>query len=161
MADAADAAPKVDTTGVEDSTKPKLSPYHYWHDHGHAKRAVGDVAPMPVHTALLSTEVKIDPVQYRAITKYSWCDNEKTVDVFIDWPNLDADAVTVDFQGDNFCADIRESDKIVHRLHVKLSKTAAPAECKFRCKPGQLAIKLKKEPVEHWFDLEAKPGLSL
>ena len=144
-----------------DKAKPTASDYYYWHGSHREKVARGDLAPMPVHTALAVEHVVVDAVQYKPVTKYSWCDNEKTVDIYVDWPNLNADAVTVQFTAGTVCAEIRESEKLVHRLHLKTSKGIDPAESKFRCKPSQLAIKLKKEPVEHWFDLEPKPTIDM
>ena len=139
----------------------KRSAYHYWHGDVDNKKKTGDVAPMPVHVALSSANVDLEKVVYKPITKYSWCDNEKTVDIYVDWPELKADSVSVDFTNDTVCAKITESETLIHRLNLKLAKTVLPEECKFRCKPAMLAIKLKKEPVEGWFDLEAKPSLDI
>ena len=139
----------------------KRSAYHYWHGDVDNKKKTGDVAPMPVHVALTSEKVELEKIVYKPITKYSWCDNEKTVDVYVDWPELKAETVSVDFTNDSVCAKIQESETLVHRLTLKLSKGVLPEECKFRCKPAMLAIKLKKEPVESWFDLEAKPSLDI
>jgi hypothetical protein len=137
----------------------KRSAYHYWHGDVDNKKKTGDVAPMPVHVALASAKVEIDTVQYKVISKYSWCDNEKTVDIYVDWPELNADSVSVEFGDDSLCAKIAESATVCHRLNLKLSKAIVAGESKFRCKPAQLAIKVKKETLETWFELEAKPNL--
>lgn len=145
----------------QDDKNKQRSAYHYWHGDVDNKKSRGDVAPMPVHVALSTTKVEVDKINYKPITKYSWCDNEKTVDIYVDWPELNADNVSVNFTNGTVVADIKESDLVVHRLSIKTSKATNPEECKFRCKPAQLAIKLKKETVETWFDLEEKPSLSL
>ena len=141
----------------------RRSNYHYWHGNVAENRARGDVAPMPVHTVLASEVVTLNPVNYRPISRYSWCNNEKTVDVYVDWPNLDPEAVSVTFLENTLTADIREGETVVHRLSVRLSKRVFPDECKFKCKPSQLAIKLKKHPdeVEVWFDLQATPSIGV
>ena len=141
----------------------KRSAYHYWHGDVDNKKKTGDVAPMPVHVALASEKVEIDTVQYKNISTYSWGNNEKTVDIYVDWSDLNADNVSVDFTPDGVCAKIQDSSnaKVCHRLNLKLSKPIVPEESKFKCKPAQLAIKVKKVEVETWFDLEAKPSLDI
>jgi hypothetical protein len=154
-------SPEQNNNNNTNDNDKKRSAYHYWHGDVDNKKSRGDVAPMPVHVALSSTKVEVDKVHYKPISKYSWCDNEKTVDIYVDWPELNADNVSVNFTAGTVIADVKESDVVVHRLSIKTSKSVNPEESKFRCKPAQLAIKLKKENVETWFDLEEKPSLSL
>lgn len=137
----------------------KRSAYHYWHSDVDNKKKAGDVAPLPVHVALASAKVEIDTVHYKTISKYSWGDNEKTVDIYVDWPELNADSVSVEFTNDGFCAKIKDStdENVCHRLNLVLAKSIVPEESKFKCKPAQLAVKVKKQVVESWYDLEAKP----
>jgi hypothetical protein len=143
------------------------SQYHYWHGSVDENRAVGDVAPMPVHTALKVEHVVVAPAARTvALSKYSWADNKALVDIYVDAPagvELVKEAVTVDFAKRSF--DLRiapvpsadasaTSSAVSHGLALVLSRDIDPTTSRFIVKPNRVVIKLSKaQPDQTWFDL--------
>ena len=148
------------------------SQYYYWHGHEKDRAAVGDVAPKAAPTLLKCDATAPDaraPPRRVGITTYSWCNNDKTVSVYVDVPGVQADRTTVDFAvrrltvtvrppppppGDGAAAAAPEVHQV---LDMWLSKDIKPDQSSFRVKPGtQIVIKLVKEKdTMTWIDLSA------
>lgn len=145
------------------TTKPK-SQYYYWHGHEKDRAAVGDVAPKIAPPLLKTEEVSpLTPPHRVTITSYSWCNNEKTVSVYIDFPAVDASMVSVDFQPRRLTVTIKPATASgavpkEHMLDMWLAKNINAGESSYRVKPGsQVVLKLVKSATETWFDLTGKP----
>eukprot|EP00672_Neobodo_designis_P028714 CAMPEP_0174828422 /NCGR_PEP_ID=MMETSP1114-20130205/1318_1 /TAXON_ID=312471 /ORGANISM="Neobodo designis, Strain CCAP 1951/1" /LENGTH=160 /DNA_ID=CAMNT_0016062135 /DNA_START=32 /DNA_END=514 /DNA_ORIENTATION=- len=159
MADAAVAEPPAAPAAAQPAAAPKAkNGYYYWHGHEKERKELGDVAPMPTHVALASETVAEAPREVVSeLHKYSWCNNTKTVSVYVDVDGVDESNVAVDFQADTLTVRVRQSELAVRQLKLPLSKEINPEKCSFRLKPNQVVVKLAKGNEEDtWFDLVAK-----
>lgn len=148
---ATDGAPTVQDAATK---APSKNGYHYWHAHGRECKERGDVAPLPQHVALKQETVVTVEVPKTAIQKYSWCNNTKTVSVYVDFDGVAEDRVSVDFSPSRLDVNVTAADGKPHVLALELSKDIDPAKCSYRLKPNQVVLKLgKANEDETWFDL--------
>lgn len=159
------AKPQVELAPLQ-KQNPK---YYYWHSHEKERAAVGDVAPKAT-PQLLKSEVAPagepgtpagSPILLAVpITKYSWCNNEKSVSVYVDFDGVEerskADgAVTIEFTKRHLNVSIAAADGKQHKLTLRLSKEIDAAGSSYRFKPNQIVVKLLKPEgkTDTWFDL--------
>eukprot|EP00388_Colpodella_angusta_P006717 GDKJ01019603.1.p1 GENE.GDKJ01019603.1~~GDKJ01019603.1.p1 ORF type:complete len:160 (+),score=28.20 GDKJ01019603.1:34-513(+) len=144
------------TTAV-DAAK-KKGGYHYWHGHGKERALVGDVAPNAVPQKVDGAEIEFDAVASLKkvnITTYSWCDNTKTVSVYVDFKGVgavDADKINTRYTDKSLRLSIADDGK-EHILTIHLSKNIDGSACTHKVKPDQLVFRLVKANEEAWFDL--------
>lgn len=157
------ASPKP---AVELAPQQKANPkYYYWHGHEKERAAVGDVAPKASPQLLKSEALPASgspQLRTAAISKFSWCNNEKNVSVYVDFDGVEElskkeGAVGVEFSKRHLNVQIIAESGVYHRLHLRLAKEVDCAACSSRFKPNQIVIKLVKPEgnTETWFDLEA------
>jgi hypothetical protein len=134
--------------------------YYYWHGHEKERKELGDVAPMPTHVPLATTDLAVtSPVEqtFSELHKYSWCNNTKTVSVYVELPEPNASNTTVVFEAATLSVQFRPSPSEVKQLKISLAKEVNPEGCSFRFKPDQVVIKLAKaKDDETWWDLVSK-----
>ncbi len=163
-----DAAPLAQST--TSSGKKKDNSYYYWHGHEKDRAKVGDVAPK---TSPMLVKTEDGPSEYarspllasRPITKYSWCNNAKSVSVYVDFDGcheLPADNINVVFETTKLLVQIKGAAEggPLNVLLLRLSKEIAPEKSSFRLKPNQIVIKLDKGDSDAtWYDLvDNKPA---
>ena len=157
------------TAGATSSASPKgtgsRSQYYYWHGHEKERAALGDVAPK-TSPMLVATEETVQPFKFDAVTspisKYSWCNNTKTVSVYIDFAGvgeLGEAAVQTRFTKKTMEVAITKDGK-TSMFRERLAKEITPEGCSFRLKPDQVVVKLAKaDESSTWFDFaDAKGG---
>ena len=156
---------KIGTTDEEKGHKAHSS-YHYWHTHGKQRAAVGDVAPMPVaqlvHSAPIDPSRAAPAKRTKDLSKYSWCNNNKTVSVYVPFDaivgpaggTIEEASVSVTFT-DETLKLVVDHDNCDHVLHLALAKTIDPARSKHRVKTDQVVITVAKPEgnTDTWFDL--------
>lgn len=157
MADSAAVSAPAPSAGTEQAPKPKNG-YYYWHGHEKERKELGDVAPMPTHVALASEVAVASPTEtVSEIHKYSWCNNAKSVSVYVEVDGVAEDNVEVQFEEAQLTVCVRDSATAVRQLKLALSKTIDAEKSSFRLKPNQVVVKLMKgKDDETWFDLVAK-----
>jgi hypothetical protein len=141
-------------------TPKQRSQYYYWHGHEKDRAAVGDVAPkttpMLVSSSPLTADMQPRVPFMTAIEKYSWCNNTKTVSVYVDFDGVEqlpSENVQVDFTKKTLAVKLNKDGK-GYELKLKLSKEITPESSSFRMKPNQIVIKLQKaDEASTWFDL--------
>lgn len=162
MSDCADPA---DTTPAPISTPPpKTNSYYYWHGHEKERAKLGDVAPKTSPMLVKSeafTEAQVSPLlKVKTISKYSWCNNTKSVSVYVDVEGVESlpqDCIKVEFDKKRLSVEVKAGGGALQQLILPLSKEISPATSSFRLKPNQIVIKLDKAGVEEtWFDLVGK-----
>lgn len=156
------AATNTTTAATTDPVK-KKNGYHYWHGHGKERALVGDVAPMPVAQKVEGAPVEFDAVASLKrvnITAYSWCDNAKSVSVYVDFKGvgaIDPSKITTKYTDKTMRVAI-ESDGKDNVLLLHLSKKINADTSSHKVKPDQLVFKLVKDSEETWFDLTGAPA---
>ncbi len=160
----ADANVPVSEASTSSSGKKKDNSYYYWHGHEKDRAKVGDVAPK---TSPMLVKREDTPSEYerspllaaRPITKYSWCNNTKSVSVYIDFDGvheLPQDNIRVEFEAKKLYVQIKGPKDVsaMNVLLLRLSKEIAPEKSSFRFKPNQIVIKLDKGDSDAtWYDL--------
>ncbi len=163
-ADLNGAGPAPAAVSVTPSSTKKGNSYYYWHGHEKDRALVGDVAPktspMLVKTDDVPSEYERSPLlASRSITKYSWCNNNKSVSVYIDFDgcqDLPAANIQVHFEPHKLLVQVRGATEgaPLNVLMLRLSKEIAPEKSSFRLKVNQIVIKLDKGDSDAtWFDL--------
>lgn len=137
--------------------------YYYWHGHEKERAKVGDVAPMPkpmkVDAPACENFDAVASTRVLPITGYSWCNNSKTVSVYVNFPEvgLMEDKVSVKFQTNRTTVEVVKGSN-VHSLVLHLSHPIDAEASSFRLKPDQVVLKLNKGNVSKtWIDLTGKP----
>ena len=169
LAAADDAAAAPATTASQSSAsakKNKVNSYYYWHGHEKERAKLGDVAPMPTpHLVSRDDNVNI-VVPAISVAKYSWCDGDKFVSVYVETAPpasgeaLEESTIDASFTCNAFriafttvdAAGKRRAKQIVTRL----SKHIDPERCstKVRPKTQEILVKLAKKVPSMWIDLE-------
>eukprot|EP00667_Euglena_gracilis_P028960 EG_transcript_37646 len=129
--------------------------YHYWHNHGKVRAELGDVAPPPKHELVEIAEKQLEK-PCKAITKYSFSDGDKKVQVYIDWPGIGSkpDSVSCVFDKRSFDLKIAEEGEC-HRLCIPQLRSAIfPDTSTFRLKENQIVVSLMKAEKGKWYDLK-------
>lgn len=152
-----DAAAEQTESGLNRDKRFGQNSYHYWHDHGKERRALGDVAPMP-QPKLVGTEVQpaLAKRKKRTLDKYSWGDGKKFVTIYCDYPGIaeKEDAVDVKFGKSSVRLCVKEEKEDVVLELVRLNGRIVGDESSLKFKPDQLVIKLKKDEERTWYDLK-------
>jgi hypothetical protein len=137
--------------------------YYYWHGHGHERAKVGDVAPMPVpckvDTPSNDTFDAVASTRVLPITGYSWCNNAKSVSVYVNFPEVGSmeDKVSVRFSGQRTTVEVAKGSN-VHSLVLHLAYSIDASSSSFKFKPDQVVLKLMKEDAtKTWNELTGKP----
>ena len=158
---ASPASPPVATQASE-AVKRKAG-YHYWHGHGHERALVGDVAPLPTPQKVEGAAIEFDAVaslKQAVITTYSWCDNAKTVSVYVDFKGvgaIDPAAITTKYTERSLRLSIAHEGK-ANILTLHLAKAIDAEKCTHKVKPDQLVFRVVKASEEAWFDLTGAPS---
>ena len=163
VSDVADNSPANEAAASSSSSsKKKDNSYYYWHGHEKERAKVGDVAPktspLLVKSEALAPEHHRSPLlATRSITKYSWCNNTKSVSVYVDLDGvheLPQENVKVDFDVKKLSVHVKGTDGVSSVLLLRLAKDIAAEKSSFRFKPNQIVIKLDKGDSDAtWYDL--------
>jgi len=149
------------SSGFASGKEAKKESYYYWHGHEKERARVGDVAPkqspMLVKSESFQPEVH-SPILPKPITAYSWCNNTKSVSVYVDFSGVEQlppEHISVVFEAKDVRITIRSVEATVpSALHLRLAKAIDPSRSQFRTKQGQLVLKLDKGGAEDtWYDL--------
>ena len=154
-----------ETTSGSPSGPPPSSKkgYYYWHGHGHERAKLGDVAPMPVPCKVDAPPSEnfdaVASTRVLPITGYSWCNNAKSVSVYVNFPAVGSmeDKVSVKFGSKRTTVEVSKGPN-VHSLVLHLSYPIDGASSSYKFKPDQVVLKLMKEDAtKTWNDLTGKP----
>ncbi|KAK7199832.1 heat shock protein Hsp20 [Novymonas esmeraldas] len=160
-------------SGEEASASPaasgkKNNSYYYWHGHEKERAKVGDVAPMPTPHLVARDDallVAAPTVPTASVSKYSWCDGDRYVSVYIDTVGadggtLDESSISMTYTTNSFAVTFRATDaggkECERRLAIRLSKRVAKDKCTMKVKPKtqQILVRLAKKVQSVWLDLE-------
>eukprot|EP01006_Ploeotia_vitrea_P059135 TRINITY_DN71232_c0_g1_i1.p1 TRINITY_DN71232_c0_g1~~TRINITY_DN71232_c0_g1_i1.p1 ORF type:complete len:169 (-),score=31.14 TRINITY_DN71232_c0_g1_i1:158-634(-) len=131
--------------------------YYYWHNHGKDKADTGDVAPPPQHELVAKTKVEVTRAT-KPILKFSWCDNKKTVKVYVPWPDVKEEEVSVNFQETTAELTIAGEATDNRLLLNPLKEKIVPESSSFAIKGGkEVVLTLKKKEETSWYDLKGAP----
>ncbi|CAM43044.1 conserved hypothetical protein [Leishmania braziliensis MHOM/BR/75/M2904] len=148
--------------------KNKANSYYYWHSHEKERAKVGDVAPMPTPHLVSkndSSTVVAPVVPTVSVSKYSWCDGDRFVSVYIDTVvveggTLDESSIEATFTGNSFKVTFTTADETgrahAKGLSIQLSKRIDKDRSSAKVKPKtqQILVRLAKKVESVWLDLE-------
>jgi hypothetical protein len=149
--------------------KNKANSYYYWHGHEKERAKLGDVAPMPTPHLVSKDDtvtVAIPVIPAISVSKYSWCDGEKFVSVYVETvppasgETLDDASIEAVFTGNSFRLSFATTDKDGKRrtkqMVTRLSKRidADRSSTKVKAKTQEILVKLAKKVPSVWLDLE-------
>ncbi|GET91570.1 hypothetical protein, conserved [Leishmania tarentolae] len=150
------------------ASKNKANSYYYWHQHEKDRAKVGDVAPMPTPYLVSKDDtrtVTAPAVPTMSVSKYSWCDEDKFVSVYIDTVapeggTLDEGSIEAIFTSNSFKVTFSTVDEAgrtrAKSLAIRLSKRIdkGRSSTKVKAKTQQILVKLAKKVESMWLDLE-------
>lgn len=154
-----------DSSHSSKSTKKACNSYYYWHGHEKERAKVGDVAPMPTPVIVSrDNAATFTALEIMMAPKYSWCDGEKKVSVYVDTlkdetEKLDAESVQVEFKCNAFRVEFTTQTTggkmQQRRLHLQLSKHVNASACSYKIKPAtqQVVLLLTKAEPLRWVEL--------
>ncbi|KPI85306.1 hypothetical protein ABL78_5646 [Leptomonas seymouri] len=149
--------------------KNKANSYYYWHDHEKERAKLGDVAPMPTPHLVSKDDVAtvtVPVVPTIAVSKYSWCDEDKFVSVYVETAppesgeTLVGDSIEAVFSHNSFKLVFttmdQEGKKRTKHMVTRLSKRidADRSSTKVKPKTQEILVKLAKKVQSVWLDLE-------
>ncbi|AYU81785.1 heat shock protein Hsp20 [Leishmania donovani] len=152
------------------TVKNKANSYYYWHQHEKDRAKVGDVAPMPTPYLVSKDDaraVAAPAVPTVSVSKYSWCDGDKFVSVYIDTVvpeggTLDESSIEATFTGNSFKVTFATADEAgrtrAKSLSIRLSKRIDKDRSSTKVKPKtqQILVRLAKKVESVWLDLEGE-----
>lgn len=151
------------------AAKNKANSYYYWHGHEKERAKLGDVAPMPTPHLVSKDDtvsVAIPVVPAISVSKYSWCDGEKFVSVYVECvaPGsgevLDSDSIAATFTRNSFTITFATTDAAgkqrTKQMTTRLSKRIDGERSSTKVKPKtqEILVKLAKRVPSVWIDLE-------
>ncbi|PBJ70680.1 putative heat shock protein Hsp20 [Trypanosoma cruzi] len=157
-----------------DIKKNPANSYYYWHGHEKERAKVGDVAPMPTPQLVKRSEACEAPAiaaTTSLVTKYSWCDAENAVTVYVDTKvegqeSLADGTLQVEFKKRtlslSYVANVVSSKatplqrKKQLLLHLSKSINVDKSEYKVKEPSGQVVLRLVKEKPSTWWELVKK-----
>eukprot|EP00758_Cryptobia_borreli_P004547 Tbor_TRINITY_DN4448_c0_g1::TRINITY_DN4448_c0_g1_i1::g.7884::m.7884/K04507/CACYBP, SIP; calcyclin binding protein len=171
--DAASITSQTEVTTTEKKTTKAKNSYYYWHGHEKERAMVGDVAPLPTPVRVdqrddTSThDGAIKSLLLNRITNYSWCDNSKSISIYVDFEGIGdlgegACSLRVDKRKLSLTVtvpkEINTNNKIKngeHILELTLFKdVTVPEKNSLKLKPNQIVLKLSKVDEEaKWLEL--------
>ncbi|KAG5470632.1 hypothetical protein LSCM1_01878 [Leishmania martiniquensis] len=160
----------VEAAAPPPASKNKANSYYYWHGHEKERAKVGDVAPMPTPHLISKADAPTATapvVPTVSVRKYSWCDGDKFVSVYIDTAvpeggTLDESSIESTFTSNSFTVTFSTADEAgktrAKSLSIQLSKRIDKDKSSTRVKPHtqQILVKLAKKAESVWLDLEGK-----
>ncbi|KAG5496287.1 hypothetical protein JKF63_02588 [Porcisia hertigi] len=152
------------------TSKKQANSYYYWHGHEKERAKVGDVAPMPTPQLVSKDDaatVAAPAVPTMSVSKYSWCDEDKFVSVYIDTvalegETLDGSSVEATFKDKSLKVEFVTADRSgktrTKCFSIRLSKRIDKDRCLTKVKPKtqQILVRLAKKVESTWMDLEGK-----
>lgn len=169
----ATAATAASATGAEppsaSAKKNKANSYYYWHGHEKERAKLGDVAPMPTPHLVSKDDtatVAIPTVPAISVSKYSWCDGEKFVSVYVETSppasgeTLEEASIETTYTRNSFklrftttdAAGKRRTKQMVTRLSKRIDTERSST--KVKPKTQEILVKLAKKVPSVWIDLE-------
>lgn len=162
----------VPHTTTAATAKPKANSYYYWHGHEKERAKVGDVAPMPTPHLVAKDDavtVAVPVVPTLSVSKYSWCDGDKFVSVYIDTgvpaggaleessieSSFTSRTLTVAFSTTDAAGKARAKS---FSLHLHKGIDAERCSSKVKPKTQEILVRLAKKAPSVWLELEGKPG---
>jgi len=167
MGDTSTAAVTNNEEGPKQNWKTSKN-YYYWHGHGKDRAEEGDVAPMPTHVLLHTDEATPSlPTPPQMVKKYSWCDGEKSVSVYVETVEAEGDSVhtesiSVEWKQRSvrilFSVNTASNVRRERQLHLHLAHEVIPGSCTHRVKDAtqQIILKAVKSEVLSWHELTGK-----
>eukprot|EP01065_Artemidia_motanka_P050185 TRINITY_DN8528_c1_g1_i1.p1 TRINITY_DN8528_c1_g1~~TRINITY_DN8528_c1_g1_i1.p1 ORF type:complete len:176 (+),score=44.15 TRINITY_DN8528_c1_g1_i1:187-714(+) len=152
------ASPSPQTPGSETNKEKRFgqNSYHYWHDHGKERAALGDVAPMPKPTLVARHASDHQSRKKRQLSKYSWDNGKKFVNIYCDYPGIEdkQDIISVKYGKASVRVCVAEEKEDVVLELVRLNGKIIGDESELKIKPGRLQLKLRKAEETTWYDLK-------
>lgn len=151
------------------AAKNKANSYYYWHGHEKERAKLGDVAPLPTPHLVSKDDavtVTLPVVPAISVSKYSWCDGEKFVSVYVQTAPpasgevLDEASVAATFTRSSFKITFSTTDaagnKRTKQMITRLSKRidTEKSSTKVKAKTQEILVKLAKRRPNVWIDLE-------
>ncbi|KPA84807.1 hypothetical protein ABB37_01288 [Leptomonas pyrrhocoris] len=163
------ATPANEAQPSSSAKKNKANSYYYWHGHEKERAKHGDVAPMPTPHLVSKDDnvtVTVPVVPTVSVSKYSWCDGDKFVSVYVEaatpasGETLADDSIEAVFTRNSFTLSFTTTDqagkKRTKQMVTRLAKRidADRSSTKVKPKTQEILVKLAKKVPSVWLDLE-------